>query len=189
MKNTTEEERLEAKRQYMKQWREANREKIAEYHKQYRKDNAEKLADYIKQYYNENKEKILEQQKQYRNDNADKIAKYYTENKERKLEQHKYWSKNTQMGRASNLVNAYKQLDKKRNRGECTLTAKWMVEHIFSQKCVYCGESDWTKLGCDRIDNSKPHTEDNVVCSCWDCNNKRRKKPFEEFLAESPQIK
>ena len=76
-----------------------------------------------------------------------------------------------------------KREDKKRNRGKCTLTAQWIMDYIFTKKCVYCGESDWKKLGCDRIDNSKPHTEDNVVCCCGECNTKRGTKEFEEFLA------
>lgn len=125
---------------------------------------------YYKQYYQTNKEKLLEQQKQYNQTNKEKIVEY-----------HKQYFR-TPMGRASRLVQAHNQEDKKYNRGECTLTARWIVDNIFSQKCIYCGESDWRKLGCDRIDNSKPHTEDNVVPCCEACNNKRKKKPFEEFL-------
>lgn len=192
MKNTTEEVRKRARKEYLKQWYEANKEKIAERHKQYYKDNAEKIAEQHKQYYQDNKEKLSKQNKQYYQANKEKTLEqkkqYYTENKEKVAEHQKQYRK-TPMGRALNLINTYKQKDKKCNRGECTLTAKWIVHNIFSSKCIYCGESDWTKLGCDRIDNEKPHTEDNVVCSCWNCNNKRKKKPFEEFLAESPQIK
>ena len=87
------------------------------------------------------------------------------------------------MGRAINLVKRYRQSDKQYNRGECTLTAKWMVNNIFSgQKCIFCGESDWTKLGCDRIDNSLPHTPNNVNPCCEKCNTKRGRKEFEKFL-------
>lgn len=88
----------------------------------------------------------------------------------------------TKNGRAVNLCSNYRYSDKKYNRGECTLTPEWIIENIFSgQKCHYCGEDDWTKLGCDRIDNSKPHIPDNVVCCCLNCNNKRQKKSFEKF--------
>lgn len=152
-KYQTEEERDEARRLYLKQWREANKEKSAEY----RQINKEKKAEYDKQYYAENKEKIGERHKQYNQ---------------------------TSMGRTSRLVQAYKREDKKYNRGKCTITAQWIVDNIFSSKCIYCGESDWRKLGCDRKDNSLPHAEDNVVPCCGECNNKRQKKPFEEFIAE-----
>ena len=45
----------------------------------------------------------------------------------------------------------------------------WIVDNGFTE-CIYCGETDWRKLGLDRINNSKPHTEDNVVPCCRRCN-------------------
>ena len=59
-----------------------------------------------------------------------------------------------------------------------------MVENTFNDHCLYCGETDWIKLGLDRIDNSKPHTPDNVVTCCEKCNTKRGNKSYEEFLKE-----
>lgn len=104
--------------------------------------------------------------------------------KERKNEnERKKIYHSTKKGRAVNLCSNYRYSDKKYNRGECTLTPEWIVENIFNgQKCYYCGESDWTKLGADRIDNNKPHTLDNVVPCCLKCNNKKQKKSFEEFV-------
>ena len=139
--------------------------------KQYREGNKETIAERKKKYYQDNKETLVERKK-----------KYYQDNKETLVEQKKQYHQTT-MGRAVNLVSTYRQNDKKYNRGECTLTAQWMVDNIFSgQKCIFCGESDWTKLGCDRIDNTKPHTPDNVNPCCDKCNAKRGKKEFEEFL-------
>lgn len=123
------------------------------------------------------REERLEARKEY-----DKL--YRESHKEQRAEYDKLYRpkyNQTPMGRAVNLVNAYKQLDTKHNRGDCTLTGKWVVENIFSKPCHYCGESDWTKLGCDRIDNSKPHTEDNVVPCCFECNRNRGLKTYEEF--------
>ena len=97
-------------------------------------------------------------QKKYREANKDKIAEYWKQYKQ------------TPIGRANYLVQGYKQSDKKYNRGKCTLTAKWILENIFTKKCVYCGESDWRKLGCNRLDNSKPHTPDNVEPCCLEHN-------------------
>ena len=47
-----------------------------QYHKQWRENNKEKIISYKKNYYKQNKEKILLQSKKYRNDNVDKIAQY-----------------------------------------------------------------------------------------------------------------
>ena len=132
----------------------------------------EERREYWKQYFFNKRKRYLEQKKRYRVKHADKISEYQ-----------KQYNK-TQMGRAAYLVQGYKKADKNASRGKCTLTAKWVVENIFAEKCIYCGESDWTKLGCDRIDNSKPHTEDNVVPCCKACNNKRGAKPYEQFLQE-----
>ena len=72
--------------EYNKQYRIANKEKIAESKKQYRTENQEKLAEYIKKYYTENKEKIAESQKKYRAANKEKIAEYYKQYKLRNIQ-------------------------------------------------------------------------------------------------------
>lgn len=74
--------------------------------------------------------------------------------------------------RANNLVSNYKHKDKMRNLGECTITVDDFIS-ICSKGCFYCGETDWKILGLDRVDNTKPHTKENCVCSCWECNNKK----------------
>ena len=121
------------------------KEEIKEYHKRYNK-----------QYYAKNKDKILEQQKEYRTANREYQKEY----------------RNTPIGRASYLIMNYNREDKKYNRGEGDLTAKWIAENIFSNPCAHCGESDWRKIGCNRIDNSNPHTKDNVEPCCKECNDR-----------------
>ena len=105
----------------------------------------EERREYYKQWYAKNREKMLEYMKEYQN---------------------------TPMGRALSLLNQYNIADKKRGRGKGDLTAKWIVENIFSKPCVHCGETDWRKIGCNRIDNDLPHTKDNVEPCCWECNHR-----------------
>lgn len=59
---------------------------------------------------------------------------------------------------------------------EADIDGKWMTENILDKECIYCGETDWRKLGCDRINNTKPHTKDNVVPCCQRCNKLRSNK-------------
>ena len=59
-----------------------------------------------------------------------------------------------------------------------------MVEDIFTKPCHYCGEEGWEIMGCDRIDNSKPHTPNNVVPCCDKCNRKRGRRDYEEFVLD-----
>ncbi len=166
----TEEERKAARRESDRRKYLKHRDEILEKrHKNYQ-ENKEK----IKAYREENKEKIAEIQKKWKNKNKEHVAEYNAQ----------YYSEFsiTPRGRAFNLVGSYRSEDKKHGRGECTLTADWIVENIFTKPCHYCGETEWTKIGCDRIDNSLPHTPENVVPCCCDCNKKRRRKTYEDFM-------
>lgn len=151
---------------------EERKQRKKEYNAKYRAENPEYQAEY----YQENREKKLEYQAKYVANHKEKIAEYKAE----------YYK--TQMGRASNLVTNYQRSDKKQNRGECTLTAKWVVENIFTMPCHYCGKEGWDVIGCDRIDNSLPHTPENVVPCCAECNKKRRLKTYEEFKNEKDKL-
>lgn len=172
MKRTYTEEQKEKRKEYYKKWYQKNK-----------KDFLEKNKEYRKKYKEENREKILEYNKKYYQDNKDKKSEYFQDNKLKRTEYQRQYNK-TPYGRAYALQRSYRHNDEKYNRGECTITAQWIIENIFTSKCYYCGKTDWHELGCDRIDNSKPHTPDNVVCCCKDCNSKRGKKEFEEYLME-----
>lgn len=154
------EEQKENRRKAKREWYQKNKTKVSIYNK-----------EYSKKYREKNKEELNEKKKEYYSDPL--VIQHKNEYNEQ------YYK--TKIGRASNLANSYSQMDKISGREECTITKEWIVENIFSSKCIYCGEDDWTKLGCDRIDNSKPHTPDNVVCSCGKCNKQRKDIDFEEF--------
>ena len=49
----TDEERKTRKREYMRDYRKANREKIREYMREYRNANREKLREYMREYQRE----------------------------------------------------------------------------------------------------------------------------------------
>lgn len=93
--------------------------------------------------------------------------KYYSE---RKMVLDEY--RKTPIGRAKCLIGAYNQADVVMGRGKGDLTPEWIVENIFSQPCAHCGKEGWDIVGCNRLDNSKPHTMDNVEPCCKDCNEK-----------------
>lgn len=91
--------------------------------------------------------------------------------------------------KASKMISSYKFKDKKNNvSGICDITIEWMIENIFKKKCAYCG--DTKRLGCDRIDNSKGHTMDNVVPCCIECNAARNNNfSYEEMLVIGKAIR
>lgn len=103
----------------------------------------------------------------------------------------------TKKGRANNLLCAYRASDKKYNRGKGDLTSQWIVDNIFSKPCAHCGETDWRKIGCNRLDNSKPHTMDNVEPCCKKCNdslnrielNKTQSKQVYQYTLDGELVK
>lgn len=80
--------------------------------------------------------------------------------------------KSEQYKRAISLANGYKYLDKRSNIGVSSLTPKWIYDNILFKSCVHCGKTGWNVIGCNRLDNSKPHTMDNVEPCCLECNLK-----------------
>lgn len=114
--------------------------------------------------------------------NPDYYANYYQENKEDITVKHKEY-RTTLTGMCVQKSSNYRTVDRlKFDTDEGSVTAEQMKEMIELQPhCFYCGETDFLKLGLDRIDNSKPHTIDNCVVCCLDCNNHRQKIPFKEF--------
>ena len=127
-----------------------------------------------------------------RNAKKEKNKRYQLKHK-KQIKNYQYDYRNTLIGRAINCLVKYRASDKKYNRGECTLTAEWIAENILSKPCVHCGESDWHKIGCNRLDNSLPHTSDNVEPCCLKCNlklaGKEKSKPVYQYTLEGELVK
>lgn len=146
-------------------------------------------AEYIKRYGEEAYEKYKAQIREYNRNHKEQRAQYnreyYEINKEQIAQQKKAYN-NTPIGRANNLIGGYRASDHKYNRGECTLTTDYMVNVLYPFGCVYCGKMDWRELGADRIDNTKPHTPENVVCCCSECNKKKHTTDTYTYFINSP---
>lgn len=166
----TDEERKQRKRERDKIYRENNKDKERERLKRWIENNKERWLEYSKK---------RKKTQKTRSSNGERLTKKEYDERYR----------STKKGRAQNLVCRYRQSDKMYGRDECLITAQWIIDNIFNgQTCVYCGETDWHKLGCDRIDNTKPHTPDNVVCSCGKCNIKKGRRTYFEFLSKKGEV-
>lgn len=90
----------------------------------------------------------------------------------------------TKQGRAVNLLTSYRQFDARKFGVYPNLTKEDIIRICFSDdsKCIWCGETDWHKLGLDRHTNQEPHDVGNVYCACHDCNVRRHKKTMGEFI-------
>lgn len=172
-KYNTEEEQKVARRERNRRYAKCHHEKHKD-DEQYKADKRERS----KRWRNEHPEYNAE----WRNNNPEYDADYYQQHKDEKQVYNKEY-RATPFGRAITLVNAYRKKDKKYNRGECTIDAQWIVDNVFSgQVCHYCGESDWKLLGCVRKDSSLPHTPENCVPCCVECNNKKGLKSYHDYM-------
>ena len=129
-------------------------------------ENYNKQLEYHRQYAKNNKEKANERRRKYCKNHPEKIKEY----------------SKTVKGRAVYLTATYRQNDKYYGRLEDNITADYLVNVLFPKGCIYCGETNPMKLGADRIDNSRGHSADNVVCCCEECNVKRHTQDFTSYL-------
>lgn len=126
--------------------------------------------------------------KQYRAEHADEHKKYmkqwYADNAEHKKQYSKQWY-STIEGYARSI--RYHNLQKDRRYGriaadEDPLPPIEEYIELLQQRDYYDGRKyHWSEMGLDRIDNSKPHTIDNIVPCSTAHNVQRGRKSFEEF--------
>ena len=163
----------EQNKDYFQKYRENHKEELKEQTKLYRELHKEKKKEYDKKYYELHLEELKEKQKRYN-------KQWYEVNSE-KLKQ----ERNTKFGRAVVLKRCYINFDKGKGFSiDQIIDENWIIDNIFNASCVYCGDTDWMKLGADRIDNSKGHTPDNCVCACNLCNKARGNRySIQEFIA------
>lgn len=136
------------------------------------------------QYYTANREHMLERQKQYNADNAERLKQWRDDNAEH-IKQYKKQYYATIEGYARRIRNNNLGEDRKQGRigaDEDPLPPLEQYIELLQQSDYYDKKHyPFNEMGLDRIDNSKPHTIDNVV-PCSTKNNRRRgRKSFEEF--------
>ena len=77
----------------------------------------------------------------------------------------------TPKGRAMMLISNYIRNDRNNGFGEVIdFDTEWMIENVLSKPCAHCGKEGWDIIGCNRLDNSRGHTKDNVEPCCRECN-------------------
>lgn len=135
----------------------------------------QKNRERAKLWYQNNKERALKRIKEWNEKHKEARSDYHKEYRKNHIDERKEWYR-TQYGRASYLASDYANFDKLSGRPAGDLTAQWIVDNIFTKPCAHCGETDWRKIGCNRLDNSKPHTTDNVEPCCWKCNTQLARK-------------
>ena len=122
---------------------------IKKRNKKYQSEHKDEIKKRRKQYWADHSEELKEKSKQFRLNNPNLQKKYYKEHRE------KY------------LLFSYKKSDEEKNF-ICDLTEEWIRNNILLKPCYYCQSTE--DIGCDRIDNTKGHTMNNVLPACYTCN-------------------
>lgn len=176
-KNTKDGLRYQCKqcqKQYKAKWDKEN----TAHNKQYRAEHAEEK----KQYYQANREEILEKNKQYRAEHVDEIKqknKQYMAERYATIEGYAYFIR-------------YSNLQSDREHGRCGKDEdplpplEYYIEKFSEGIDYYDGKKHpFNELGFDRIDNSKPHTIDNMVVATTFHNVDRwnKRMSVEEYKA------
>ena len=130
------------KKEYLKEYREQNADKIKEQNKEYYEQNADK----IKKYREDNADKIKEQKKEYYEQNADRFKEYREQNADKLKEYRKEYYENNvdkikEQKKEYRKQNADKIKEKKKEKVCCNicgtfLTKYHLAKHQRTKKCM-----------------------------------------------------
>lgn len=158
---------------FTKEWKEKNKEHIKQYNKEYREKNREIVLAQAREYRKSNAKKIREQEKIYRNNNAEKVKKWQSN-----------WKKENAVKVA--IDNQNRRAKKRKNGGELSKGLFDKLFHIQKGKCACC-----------KIDlkQEKPHMDHiipiakggmnvdrNIQLLCYKCNLSKKDRDPIEFM-------
>ena len=144
-KITLTEQQKQRKKEYQKEWREKNKEKLAQYnHKQ---------KVYQKAYYEENREKVLQKQKVYQKTNG--AIKFKLKNCK---------EKDIIFSREFDIDEDYVILLLQKQNNTCENCKKAI-------KLEWTEPRDPLQFSINRIDNNLGHIKGNCNVLCWGCND------------------
>lgn len=122
--------------------------------------------------------------KQYRAEHAEYFKQWRADNAEHKKQYNKQYRATIEgYARQIRINNLYEDRKYCRcGKDEDPLPTIEQYIELLQQRDYYDGKQyHWTEMGIDRIDNSKPHTIDNVIPCSTAHNRQRGRRSFEEF--------
>ena len=176
------------KQEYLKQWREKNKESIKIKQREYHIKNRERIKKQVsengKKWYQKNKERNLERGRRWQKNNRKRaveiVQKYVRNNKEKVNEYRKKYGLSLE-----GYYRRYKYRAKKAGF-EMLITLK-DFNNITTLSCSYCGENE-RRRGIDRVNNTIGYLKENCISCCGICNMMKMKLTKEDFLSHIKKI-
>lgn len=111
-----------------------------------------------------------------------KITSAQLESKRKSKREHEARKRNTIEGR----IKYYK-------RNALVRNVIWDLHEVragvlFTSPCYYCGAKGDPLNGIDRVDNSKPYSDDNSVACCYTCNMMKKTMTGAEFIEACQKV-
>lgn len=158
-----------SKKESDRKYRHANKEKIAAYHKEYNQLNKEKITTKKKRYRQVNKEKF-----------SAKGKAYYRANKESFDFKMKEFRR-SKAGLVAKILFSQRRSSKRRNHPMPDYSREELQAWLFGRPNFDELYQNWVNSGfdkietpsCDRINDYKPYTLDNIQLTTWAVNNAR----------------
>lgn len=184
----------------IQEYREENREYYLEYNRNYYQNNKEYHRNYVeenkerrKKYFETNRERIQEYLKKYHEENKKDVQrqrrKYYEENKELILERNRNYRKENR--------HILKQAQQRRRAVKKKLPRTLTIEQWESTKshflnsCSYCGMSEEEHLKTFKevlhqdhfipLKSGGEYTHNNIIPACRSCNSSKNEQNFFEW--------
>jgi hypothetical protein len=166
------------KREYDKEYRNKNKEKIARYHSEYWNKNKETITKRFLCWYKQNTEKVKATSKKWLFKNIDRVEKYQKEwriqNKEHLQEwQKKYNEENREELNRKHLPITHKRRARIAGNGGNYTAKQWkLVCDFYGNKCLRCGATD-KKMTVDHVLPTLlggTSNIDNLQPLCLSCN-------------------
>ena len=181
----------------MKQWQLKNKGRLKEYKKEYRKNNKEKILKYQRYWTQENREKMKDYYRQYKIDNKERIAKrmekYIQVNKEKITRYYKKW-RQTPKGKAINKATChnYRTLTKDLTIEIIQRVYEDNIKKYGTLTCYLCSKP--IKFGDDSLDHSTPISRNgnnsykNLGIAHQKCNSSKGTRTLQEWFADKEMI-
>lgn len=160
------------------EWAKRNRDKV----NVIRKNWLSKNPDYMREWNQANPEKVRQGQEKYRKANPERVRKtwsdYHERNREKRLRQSSEWAKaNPELNRSR-----VRRRDAKRRENETFVVTKRDLARILSQKCAGCGIKENTTLDhIVPISRGGRHSVGNLHALCGSCNSSKKDKLWIEW--------